>query len=83
MGKIIPITIAIIFVVAALVNLFINLFISPNFGGMSFSEKSFIIRFIVSIGLFIGGLISYATLKNWVIAAILGMAAFAVLFSSC
>jgi len=79
MGKIIPITIAIIFVVAALV----NLFISPNFGGMSFSEKSFIIRFIVSIGLFIGGLISYATLKNWVIAAILGMAAFAVLFSSC
>lgn len=77
--KVIYIIIAIIFVIVALA----NLFSSPDFGGMSFSEKSFVIRFIIALGLFIGGFISLAALKNWVIFAILGMAAFVVLFSSC
>jgi len=78
-GSIIWIIIAIIFVGAALV----DLLSSPHFGGMSPTEKIFVIRFIVSLGLFIGGIISLATLKNWIIAALFGMAAFGVLFSSC
>jgi len=77
--KVIYIIIAVIFVTVALA----NLFSSPDFVGMSFSEKSFIIRFIIALGLLIGGFINLAALKNWVISVILWMTAFVVLFSSC
>ena len=79
MYKIALIIVAIVFVVSALV----DLFSSPNFGGMSFSDKSFVIRFIFFIGLFIGGLISFAALRDWVISALLVMVALIILFSSC
>lgn len=79
MYRIILIIVAIIFIIAALTNLVTD----PNFGGMSPPEKNYVIRFIVSIGLFIGGFIGFITLKNWIIFGILGLAAFTVLFSSC
>ncbi len=79
MYKIILIAIAVVFIGTALT----NLFTSPDFNGMSLSEKNYTIRFIVSIGLFISGFISFVTLKNWIIFGILGLAAFTVLLSSC
>ena len=79
MKRIILIAAAIIFVIAAIS----DIVTAPSFGDMSPSEKSFVIRLIVSIGLFIVGVISLQTLKNWIIAGILGLAAFVVLFAGC
>ncbi len=69
--------VAIIFVAAAIA----NLITSSHFTEMSSSQRFLIIRFILAIGLFAGGIASLTTLKNRVFAVVLGMAAIGLLFS--
>ncbi len=69
--------VSIIFVAAAIA----NLITSSHFTGMSSSERSLIIRFILTIGLFAGSIASLTTLKNRIFAVVLGMAAIGLLFT--
>jgi hypothetical protein len=68
----------VIFIVFAIADLYSN----PNFGSMTLSQKLFTVRFVIYIGLFIGGSITLAALKQWVASAFLGMIAFAILAST-
>ena len=69
--------VSIIFVAAAIA----NLITSSHFTEMSSSERSLIIRFILTIGLFAGSIVSLTTVKNWVFAIVLAIAATGLLFT--
>ena len=69
--------VSIIFVAAAIA----NLITSSHFTEMTSSQRSLIIRFILSIGLFAGSIASLTTVKNWVFAVVLSIAAIGLLFT--
>ena len=69
--------VAIIFVAAATASL-LN---SSHFTEMSSSQRFLVFRFILTIGLFAGSIVSLTTLKNRVFAVIFGIAAIGLLFS--
>ena len=69
--------VAIIFVAAAIA----NLISSSHFTEMNSAQRFLIIRFILTIGLFAGSIVSLTTLKNRVFAVVFGIAAIGLLFS--
>jgi len=68
---------AIVFVVAALSDSCSN----PNFANMTIWEQIRHVRLVISLGLFIGGFISFDTLKSQTLGGILIGAAVAILIS--
>ena len=77
MRNAIIVMVTIIFVATAIA----NLITSSHFTEMTSSERSLVIRFILTVGLFAGSIVSLATLKNRIFAVILVIAAIGLLLS--